>query len=225
MAPTGSFGHLVFALVVFLAAHSAFTQPPLRRHVEARCGKIGFQLGYSLLSAVLLAWVVAAALDSPTVVLWEQQPWMRWAPSLAMPVACVLWVAGLTTPNPFSIGPGNRGFDPAHPGVLRLTRHPVVWGLALWSGGHVIPNGHLAGLVLFVPLLILSLLGPRILDGRRRRSLGEAEWRWLAAATAGPVAWGAMMAELGPWRPLGGLALVLALMALHPLVIGLSPIP
>ncbi|TAN70744.1 MAG: hypothetical protein EPN20_05275 [Magnetospirillum sp.] len=225
MSLTGGFGHLVLAVVCFLVAHSLTNLRPLRHRIEAGVGKAGFYGGYSVLSTVLLVWVIAAAIDSPTIVLWEQRPWMRWAPSLAMPVVCLLWVCGLTQPNPFSIGPGGRGFDPARPGILRLTRHPVVWGLGLWAGAHMIPNGHLAGVMLFTPLLILSVLGPRILDAKRRQSLGWEEWRRLADGVSGPADWPALLAEVGLWRLLGGVALVPVLMALHPLVIGLNPYP
>ena len=182
-------------------------------------GHAGFYAGYSLLSTILLVWVIAAAVDAPTIVLWAQAPWMRWVPSLVMPVACLLWVCGLTRPNPFSIGPGGEGYDPARPGLLRLTRHPVGWGLGLWAAAQ------LAGAMLFTPLLILSLLGPRILDARRRQSLGWEEWQSLAESISGPLDWRAMLAEIGPWRLLGGLALVPLLMELHPLVIGRSPFP
>lgn len=222
---TGGFGHLVVAVACFLAAHSLTNLRPLRHRLEAVVGKAGFYTGYSVVSTVLLVWVIAAALHAPTVILWQQQPWMRWAPSLVMPAACLLWVCGLTQPNPFSIGPGGAGFDPARPGILRLTRHPVVWGLGLWAGAHLVPNGTLAGVMLFAPLLIMSVLGPRVLDGKRRQSLGWEEWQRLADAAGGPMDWPALLAELGPWRLLGGLALVPVLMTLHPFVIGLSPVP
>ncbi len=225
MSLTGGFGHLLLAVAAFMAAHSATNIPPIRDRLMARLGKAGFYGAYSVLSTVLLAWVVAAAIDAPAVILWEQRPWMRWAPSLVMPLAWQLWVIGLTSRNPFSIGAGGKGFDPARPGILRLTRHPVVWGLGLWAAAHLVPNGHLAGLVLFGPLLAMSALGPRILDAKRKRSLGEEQWRSLAEPLDGAVDWRALLAEVGVIRILAGLALVPALMVLHPLVIGLSSYP
>lgn len=224
MALTGGVGHLILSVAVFIGAHSLSNWKPLRGPIEAKYGRTAFYGGYSVISTTLLVWVVAAALASPTVVVWEQQPWMRWVPPLLMPVACLLWVLGMTQRNPFSIGLGGKGYDPARPGVVRLTRHPIIWGLGLWSAVHIVPNGHLAGLLLFVPLLLLCLVGPRILDAKRRRSLGEAEWLRLAEA-ARPFDAGRLLAELGWGRILGGLALYPALLWLHPLVIGLSPLP
>jgi uncharacterized membrane protein len=221
---TGSVGHLIASVAVFIGAHSLSNWKPLRGPIEAKYGRAAFYGGYSVISTVLLVWVVAAALDSPTVVVWEQRAWMRWVPPLLMPVVCLLWVLGMTQRNPFSIGLGGKGYDPARPGIVRLTRHPIIWGLGLWSAVHIVPNGHLAGLVLFVPLLLLCLVGPSVLDAKRRRSLGEAEWRRLADA-ARPFDAARLLAELGWARILGGLALYPALLWLHPLVIGLSPLP
>lgn len=223
MSLTGGIGHLVLSVAIFLAAHSASNWQPLRGPVEARFGRAAFYAGYSVVSSVLLVWVVAAALDSPTVVIWEQRPWMRWVPPLVMPFACLLWVPGLTQKNPFSIGLGGAGYDPARPGIVRLTRHPVIWGLGLWSAAHIIPNGHLAGLMLFVPLLLLCLAGPRLLDSKRRKSLGEDRWREMATPARFEI--GALLREIGWGRILGGLVLYPALLLLHPPVIGLSPLP
>ncbi|RAU22936.1 hypothetical protein CU669_06020 [Paramagnetospirillum kuznetsovii] len=225
MSLTGGYGHLVTALAAFLIAHSLTNVRSLREAAMAAFGKRGFYGGYSVLSSVLLVWVVAAAIHAPIVQLWPQLPWMRWAPSLAMPIACLLAVAGMTVPNPFSIGPGGKSFDPKRPGILRLTRHPMIWALGLWSGAHLIPNGTVAGVLLFLPLFILCLLGPRILDAKRRRQLGEEVWQGLAMPLSGSLDWRALAMELGPWRLMAGLALPPILMALHPLVIGLSPYP
>jgi len=150
---------------------------------------------------------------------------MRWLPILALPVACQLWVTGMSSPNPFSIGPGGRNFDPRRPGILRLTRHPVLWGLGLWSGAHILPNGHVAALLLFGPMLAMAAAGPVLLDAKRRAALGPEEWRRLTAATRQPADGRALVVEIGPWRLVGGLVLFAVLLGLHSLVIGLSPLP
>jgi uncharacterized membrane protein len=209
-------------VAVFLGSHSLTNLPAIRRPAERLLGRAGYTIAYSLLSLALLAWMIAAYVAAPTLLLWGQEPWMRWVPPIAMLAACQLWAAGMSTPNPFSIGPGGRGFDPARPGILRLTRHPVLWGLAIWAGAHVVPNGDAAALLLFVPLLVLALAGPAMLERKRRRSLG-AEFDRLAALTGKPSA--AMLAEIGWKRLLAGLVLYAALLHLHAPVIGASPLP
>lgn len=220
---TGGLWQLVLAVGVFLASHSLTNRPGFRRRAEAALGgSRGFTIAYSILSLLLLAWMIAAYGDAPTVVLWNQDGWMRWVPPLVMPVVSVLAVAGLTTPNPFSIGPGAKGYDPSRPGILRLTRHPVLWAAGLWAGAHIVPNGDAAALILFVPLLLLALVGPRMLDRKRRRVLGFEQWSRLAAIPADPLA---ALREMGWTRIAGGLLLYVALLHLHEPVIGVSPFP
>ncbi|HLO79000.1 MAG TPA: NnrU family protein [Magnetospirillum sp.] len=220
---TGGLWQLVLAVAVFLASHSLTNRPALRRRIEAGLGgSRGFTIAYSTLSLLLLAWMIAAYRDAPTLVVWDQQAWMRWVPPLVMPAASVLAVAGLTTPNPFSIGPGARRYDPDHPGILRLIRHPVLWAAGLWAGAHVVPNGDAAALILFVPLVVLALAGPAMLDRKRRRVLGAQEWARLTAIPRHPLA---MLREMGWKRIIGGLLVYAALLHLHQPVIGVSPLP
>ena len=209
-------------MLVFLVSHRLTNHPGLRHWAEVRLGGVaGFSIAYSLLSLALLAWIIVAYQAAPTVLLWEQAPWMRWVPPILMLPACLLLAAGMTSPNPFSIGPGRNGYDPARPGLLRLTRHPILWGLALWAGAHMVPNGDVAALMIFAPLLLLALLGPRLLDAKRRRVL--ADWDQLAALTA--KLHPALLVELGWLRPLAGLGLYVLLLWLHAPVIGASPWP
>lgn len=224
MTATGGLEHLAAAMVVFLASHRLVNRPAARAALERRLGgAAGFTLAYSLLSLVLLAWIIAAYRAAPMTVLWTQEIWMRWVPNVVMPFACQLIAIGMATPNPFSIGPGGRNFDPAHPGLLRLTRHPVLWGLALWAAAHILPNGDVGALMVFLPLLALALIGPRLMDAGRRRRLGRAEWSRLAALTGHPRR--ELLAEVGWGRFLAGAALYAVLLGGHEMVIGVSPIP
>ena len=119
---------------------------------------------------------------------------------------------------------GAKGYDPAHPGILRLTRHPVLWAAFLWAASHTIANGDVAGLIFFVPLLVLALVGIPLLDIRICRRLGVEEWQRLAALTVHPKAWRAALAEIGALRMSGGLILYLLLLLLHPFIIGRMPL-
>ncbi|MGE5514632.1 MAG: NnrU family protein [Bacteroidota bacterium] len=220
---TGGLWQLVLAVAVFLASHSLTNRPGFRRGAEAALGgSRGFTVAYSVVSLLLLAWMIAAYIDAPTVVLWDQEPWMRWVPALVMPLVSVLAVAGLTTPNPFSIGPGARRYDASRPGILRLTRHPILWAAGLWAGAHMVPNGDVAALILFAPLLLLAIAGPAMLDRKRRRVLGFEQWSRLADIPRDPLA---ALREMGWKRIVGGLLLYVSLLHLHEPVIGVSPLP
>ncbi len=217
-------GELALAVAVFLFSHSLTNRHGFRRRAEAMLGgSLPFILAYSLVSLALLAWIIAAYRAAPQVPVWDQQPWMRWVPPLAMLPACILMAGGMLTANPFSIGPGGKGFDPARPGLLRLTRHPILWGLALWAAAHIVPNGDIGALLIFTPLLVLATVGPRVLDTKRRHRFGAGEWARLAALTGRPRR--ALLAEMGGVRLGAGPVLYGLLFAGHDLVIGVSPSP
>lgn len=216
--------HEIAAVAVFLFSHSLTNRPAVRRWAMARLGsQRRFTIAYSCLSLLLLGWMIAALRAAPIIALWDQQPWMRWLPPIAMLPVCLLAVTGMTAPNPFSIGPGATGFDPDHPGLLRLTRHPILWALALWSLSHIVPNGDVAALILFVPMALLALAGPHLLDRRRHRLWGDDEWHRLTRLTNRPHL--SMIGEIGLWRGVGGVILYLALITLHPWAIGAWPWP
>lgn len=210
-------GEYALAWAVFLASHLVPARPALRRPLVRLCGEAAFTLGYSVVSIAVLAWLVGAAGRAPSLPLWGWAAWQAWVPNIAMPLAFVLLALGAGIPNPFSIGGARSGlYDPARPGVLALTRHPVLWGVTLWAGAHVPPNGDLAHVLMFGGFALFGLVGMRALDGRRRRGWGEA--RWDAMAPRGG-AW------LSPWRVGAGLAGWAVFAWLHAAIIGVPPWP
>ena len=77
-------------------------------------------------------------------------------------------------------------------GMLRITRHPFLWGAAIWARGHIIVNGDIASLILFGSLLILALIGSVLIDAKRLRKMGES-YRAFMAQTSN-VAFAAILA-------------------------------
>jgi uncharacterized membrane protein len=220
------------ATVAFVASHVIVAYKPIRNAAAARVGERWFLAGYGILSTVLVVWLFRAYFATPYIEVWPFQEWMRWVPVLVMPFACILVVAGLTTPNPLSLGAGSKGYDPVRPGIVAVTRHPAIWGLTLWAAAHLVANGDLASVIMFGLLIALGLYGPVSLDAKRRAALGDAEWRRLAAGTsnwplAAVVAGRARFrpAEIGWSRLAGGLALYAFLFWAHAWVIGVAPLP
>lgn len=227
----GGWGEFAGAFGVFLLSHALPARPALRRRLAGALGERAYLALYSLLSVAALAWLVAAAGRAPYLPLWEMAPWQWWVPNLAMPLACLLVAFGTAAPNPLSLGGRTAGYDPEHPGIAGLTRHPLLWALALWAGAHVVPNGDLAHLLLFGGFAGFALLGMWAIDRRRRRQLGAEAWARLALRTS--FLPGAALAA-GRWRPatlptalrLAAAALLwIALLLLHGPVIGVTPFP
>jgi uncharacterized membrane protein len=219
------------SFAVFLLSHAVPARPAVRRRLVGLLGERGYLVGYSLASIAVLAWLIVAAGRAPFVLLWGYAAWQAWVVNLAMPFACILIASAVAAPNPLSFGGSARGFDPAHPGIAGVSRHPLLLALALWAGAHVAANGSLAHALLFGSFAGFALLGMRIIDRRKRRQLGVQEWRRLAARTS---LWPFAALLAGRWRPAAppnparlaaGLLLWLALLGLHAPVIGVSPLP
>lgn len=173
----GGWGEYAAASAAFLLSHMLPARPALRRPIVALVGERAFVVGYSAVSVAILGWMIVAAGRAPFVPLWGWAWWQAWVTNAAMVVACLLLGLGIGAPNPFSIGgAANDRYDPARPRVLALTRHPVLWAMAAWSAGHVVPNGDLAHVLLFGCFAALSLLGMGALDARRRAAWGATRW-------------------------------------------------
>ncbi|MDD9878493.1 MAG: NnrU family protein [Magnetovibrio sp.] len=215
---------LGLAVAFFLATHLLAAVGPLRRALVGALGERPYMIGFSVVSLGALFWLGAAYAAAPCIEVWPYAPELRWLPLAAMPVACLLLAAGMTSRNPFSLGAGGAGFDPAAPGVVRLTRHPAVWGLVIWSASHVPVNGDAAGLVLFGLLTALGLAGPVSLDAKRRASLGAEEWRAQLERVRETSRWTAVR-QMGAGRVALGAVLYVALLVGHEAVIGISALP
>ena len=147
-------------------------------------------------------------------------------------LACFSHSAQLA-PNPLSIASSNSdAFEPDHPGIAGVTRHPVLWAAVLWAIAHAVPNGDLAHIVLFGLFGVFSLLGMLAIDARNRRVLGMAEWHRLShntslvplAALAGGR-WRPSLGKINWLRLAAATGLYGGLLALHRPVIGVSPLP
>jgi uncharacterized membrane protein len=223
----------IAAFAAFLLSHAIPARPVVRAKLVAALGERGFLIGYSLESLVVLTWLIVAAGRAPFVELWPFERWQMWVPNLALPLACQFAAFGIGAANPLSFGGDPRkAFDPQQPGIVGIVRHPLLWAIGLWAAAHAVPNGDLAHVVLFGFFALIALLGMAIIDRRKRRQLGAERWNLLAAHTSfwpfaalltgryRPRTW-----RISPLRLALGLAAWLALLLLHPYVIGVSPLP
>ena len=122
---------LFAALAVFLAVHTITAIRPLRAHLVALVGETLYVVLFSIVSLSLLVWLGVAYANAPYLETWLYIPELKWLMLLIMPIACLLIVSGLTSRNPFSLGMGSKYFDSAKPGIVGLTKHPAIWGLAI----------------------------------------------------------------------------------------------
>lgn len=171
----------VAAMTVFLALHIIPSIPGIRAKLIAARGRGAYLIAYSLVSILALVWLFHAALQLDFVALWNPAPWQAWVTIILTPIGVFLLIAGLFSPNPASIS--LRRPDLAPGAVTTITRHPVLWGFALWSGSHLVPNGDLRSLLLFGALSTFAVLGMIVTDRRAHRRLGR-QWTVIAERTS-----------------------------------------
>ncbi|OUS39115.1 NnrU family protein [Rhodobacterales bacterium 56_14_T64] len=213
----------IAVLTLFMASHMFPMRPPMRPWLITKLGLRGYFISYSVLSLLVLGWLIVAVSRAPFVEIIPQWQILRWAPIMVMPLACLIAVAGMMAQNPLSFGGlGATKFDPDVPGMLAVSRHPLLAAMALWAGAHMLANGDLAHVILFGLFAGFAVMGMVLIDRRKKRQLGQGEWHRLAQGTA------RLNLRHLPLTPVPlGIAVVvfLVLIALHQPVIGYVPLP
>ena len=216
---------LIAASAYFLLIHFGVSGTRLRDELVTRLGAGPYRGAFALASVVGLVWMSYAYRHAPTVELWGLVLGLRPAAYVLVFIAFLFVVIGLTTPSPTRVGMESKvGQGPeAARGIVRITRHPFLWGIALWAFVHLIVNGDLASLIFFGSLLVLAVLGTLAIDAKRRRNFGE-QWSKFAnvtsdvpfaAVAAGRNRLGPALAEIGLWRPLVAILVYAVAFYLH----------
>ena len=220
---------LVLAAAVFLATHVGVSSTGLRDLLLARLGEPVYRAVYSVVALATLVWLCVAYGGAPYVALWPPTAAGSVLAIALMLPAVALLVGGVSTPNPTAAAaPSLLRADQPVLGMLKVTRHPVMWAIGLWAIAHLAVNGDLASLVLFGAIGGLALGGTLLIDARHRRREPDAYGRFCRLSSNLP---GAAIArgrqrltfgDLGWTRLLATLALYLLLFAIHPWLFGVG---
>jgi uncharacterized membrane protein len=227
---------LFAAAAAFVLLHLLVSGTRVRDALTGVIGSGPYMGLFSLASVGLLVWLIfaygAARSSAANAVYWSATPGTKDIQIALQLIAFLFVVPGLTTPNPTSVRQEGALDRPGVVrGMLRITRHPFLWGAAIWAAGHLLVHGTLAGIVLFGSILALAVFGTMSIDAKRRRALGES-WAAFAASTSN-LPFAAIIAgrqslkigEIGWWRLLLAIVLWAAVFALHPYAFGASPMP
>ncbi len=226
----------VWALAGFVIIHVGISATGLRSWLVGRVGEGAYRGLFSLASGVLLTALIfgivqmrADPFDPLNVPLWTPPEWARWGAYVLVLVGVSLAFAGVFTPGPTLAGFEKRGLarpEPAY-GVLRITRHPFLWGVAIWGAGHLLANGERFAIMLFGALALMAVLGTRSIDrkGAARDPEGWAKFE----AVSSNVPFLAILqgrnrlviGEIG-WRALVGVAIAVAIALFHQQLFGVA---
>lgn len=203
-------GSLMLASAAFVGTHFAMSHP-LRAGLARVLGERGFALFYSGVSIVLL-WAMTryygpAMAEAPGSY-WDagQVGWI--AATILMWLGSILFVGSLVR-NPAFPNPGRPVTSiGAARGVFAITRHPMMWGFAIWALVHAIVVPTAASLVVSAAIAILALGGAAGQDHKKARLIGDP-WRdWMRRTSFVPLGRG--FASPGAFAFIGGTLLWLA---------------
>jgi uncharacterized membrane protein len=219
---------LVIAGIAFCGSHTLLSSTRLRGSLRDQLGETGYLVVYSLTALATFAWFVAAYVRAPTILLWAPPARAALMPIVLMLPATILLVAGYSTANPTAVGMERRaGADDPAPGILRITRHPVLWAVGLWASSHLVANEDVASLWFFGAIAALAFGGTVLIDRKKRLALGS-NWQRLATVTSN-VPFAALITgrsrlrwrDIGLLRPLAAILLYAVLYLAHPLFAGI----
>ena len=216
---------LAIATALFLGTHLV-PSTPLRGALVRTLGEGPYRGLYALVAFGAITWMAISYAAAPRELLW---PPLRHLPAAVMPLAFVLLACGLWR-NPTIVGAEKlmKSEQPAR-GMIRITRHPIMWAFMLWATAHLLARGDVKSSIFFGGFLLLAGLGTLLMDARKAKALGE-DWQRFAAVTSNlpflAVAQGRnriVWREIGWLRPLIGLAAFALIFAIHSWLFGARP--
>jgi len=212
---------LIIAISIFVGGHELLSHP-LRAPLVAKLGNGGFTILYSLVAFGSLGWAGQLWKGIAPERLWSLPPYANVLAVIAMLFAFILFVGSVTAPNPALMGMPVGG---SPRGVMRITRHPMMWSFAIWALVHIATSADPRTIVLASGILTLALFGAAMQDGKKRAAQpGYADH----IAATGFMPFGAQVRGRQPWSSalpgliaaIGGTALWALVLWGHPLVIG-----
>jgi len=133
---------LVVGLVLFLGAHLVPTGPALRASFLARWGEGRYKGAFSLASFAGLALIVVGYwMAGPGERLFAPLPAAIAIAPYAVPLAFILFAAANMRTH-----------------IRRAVQHPMLLGLLIWAGVHLLANGDTRGTVLFGAFVAYALV-------------------------------------------------------------------
>ena len=205
---------LFLSAIAFVGTHFLLSHP-LRATARPRGSANGpFQGIYSLVALLTFGAMIyfyRAIGDEPPLWAAGEVGVDRWR-ALLMWFGSILFV-GSFVGNPAL--PGRAGRPRAAPhGVFAITRHPMMWGFALWAIVHLMVVATPKALVFDGAILLLALGGSVGQDRKKRKLMGERWHEWTAQTAFVPFARGSPIRALVAL--IGGTLLFLVATWLHP---------
>ncbi len=223
---------LIAAAAVFVLIHLLISGTRLRGVLVGVVGEPAYMGLFSVASLAVIVWLAMAygAASGTGPFLWDAPPGGRWIQAGIQLLALLFVVPGLLTPNPTSVKQ-EGAIDRPVTGMLRITRHPFLWGVVIWALGHLMMNGDGPGLILFGSMALLGVFGTYSIDAKRLAAMGAPYEAFMAKTANIPFAaiverrQPLKVLEIGWWRLLLAVVIWAVQLGGHGMIFGVSALP
>ena len=194
-----AFLSLIAGAVAFVGSHFVLSHP-FRAPLVRMLGEQGFMGAYTLVSFATLGWVIWAfrGVGLGAMPLWDGTGAVPWAIASGLTLIGLALLLGSLHGNPaLPQMSGDKIAAARASGVFAVTRHPMMWGIAIWAMAHVIVAPTPRVLVLMGAMIVLALVGAHLQDRKKAATLGASWIGWSAKTHYWP-----RIAALGGIRPI-----------------------
>ena len=163
---------LTFSALWFFVLH-LLPSTPLRPRAVALAGEGIYVAAFSILSIAAAYWMTHQFNAAPYGdKLWFDPGWWPWVKAALILFAFILVFGGSLTPNPSAPGGASVLENPgAAGGIFAITRHPVMWGIAIWAVAHMVSLATWRGFAFFGALAATALIGSYAQQIRKSASI------------------------------------------------------
>ncbi len=165
-------GALFVAATWFFVLHM-LPSTPLRPRSIAIAGEGVYTAIFSILSLIGAWWLIHQFNAAPYGdKLWLTPDWWPWVKAALILFSFILMFGGLLSPNPSSPGAAKALDNPnVAGGIFAVTRHPVMWGVAIWAITHMVSQATWRGFLFFGSLAATALIGSWLQQIRKRATI------------------------------------------------------
>jgi uncharacterized membrane protein len=203
------YASLITASALFVGSHFLMSHP-LRPRLVARLGEGGFLGLYSLVSLATFGWMIWRFSNTPKgEYLWVPDD-VIWGVSSVLTLLAAIFYCGSMIRNPAMPNPnpdaGKALAAQSPSGMFLVTRHPMMWGFALWGVAHILVAPRTDNFIFVGSIIFLALVGAWAQERKKIVALGDA-WRswqartsyWPRLSQMGRIGWRLWVAGIALW--------------------------
>ncbi len=173
---------LIIASTLFVGTHFIMSHP-MRAALNTAFGKKGFQGFYSLISLITFGWMISIFRQVPVGPSYWQATDAIWIVASVLTLLASMLFLGSFIGNPAMANPDMQSSNAMAAklprGVFRVTRHPMMWGVALWGLSHILVAPRMENFIFIGSIIFLALAGAAGQDRKKAKLIGNGWKGWV----------------------------------------------